>query len=241
MLITLANENWTPAARAVPALGDGALHAWHVDLDDPGWDAGAMRGTLDSTEIERCMRLRTAELQRRFVVRRGVLRTLLGGYAGSPPGEVRLVTQLHGKPALPPDDNAHGLHFNLADCGGRALYTFTSIGPVGVDIEALAPLLDMERVARHWFSPAEQEALAGLPEHERVRGFYLAWTRKEALVKAEGTGITMPLDQFSVGLVPGEPARLLHTTLPALHAFELFDIPCADGYVAAGALRGHTR
>jgi 4'-phosphopantetheinyl transferase len=221
----------------VPVLDACAVHAWHVDLDDPAWNVARMRGMLDHGEVERCARLRTAELQRRFVVRRGVLRALLGGYIGCAPGAVRLVAQAHGKPALDPDQNTIGLHFNVADCGGRALYGFTRLGPLGVDLEAVTPIPDLERVARHWFSPAEQEALTPLPEHERVRGFYLCWTRKEALVKAEGTGITLPLDQFSVSLAPGEPARLLHTTLPALHTFSLFDIPCGDGYVAAGAVR----
>lgn len=227
---------WAPAERLAPALDDETVHVWSVDLDDAAWPVDALRRLLDAPEAERCERLQTAELRRRFVVRRGLLRTLLGAYAGRAPGALRLRSQSRGKPELDPAENDAGLQFNVSDCGGRALYAVTRAGAVGVDIEAVAPIPDMARVARRWFAADEQAALANLPEEQRARGFYLAWTRKEAVIKAEGTGLTLPLDRFSVSLAPGDAARLLHTSLPRLAAFTLSDIALDEPFVAACAV-----
>jgi 4'-phosphopantetheinyl transferase len=232
---------WSPLCHQPPPLAGGRIHVWSVDLDDPAWPVGALHRLLDAAEDERRSRLRTTLLQRRFVVRRSLLRTMLAAYLDRPPAELRLHVLSHNKPALADEDNAHALHFNLSDCGARALYAFTLIGPVGVDVEAVVPLPDLERVAARWFSPEEQAALARLPHEQRAHGFYLAWTRKEAIVKAEGTGISLPLRRFSVSLAPGEQARLLNTTLPVLHAFELFDVPLDAPFVAACAVRHPTK
>jgi 4'-phosphopantetheinyl transferase len=213
------------------------VHVWSVDLDDPAWPADKLYDWLDAAERERAGRLRSEELRRRFAVRRGALRSLLSAYLGLAPGALRFRTRAHGKPELDAEDNTTRLHFNVSDCGPLALYALTRAGPLGVDVEALAPIPDMERLARRWFSAAEREALARPSPELRTRGFYFAWTRKEALVKAEGTGITLPLDRFSVSLTPGEEARLIGTSLPQLRAFDLYDVPLEPPYVAAVAVK----
>jgi 4'-phosphopantetheinyl transferase len=221
---------------APPPLGPGTVQLWQADLDDPRWRLDDLDALLSEDERARRARLRFDHLRRRFAVRRAVLRLLLGAYLSAPPAGLRFGAGGRGKPELIADDGAGRLHFNLSDSDSRALYVVTRLGPVGVDVEALAPIADMGQVARHWFSAREQAELAGLPEEQRTLGFYLAWTRKEALVKAEGGGLGLPLDRFSVSLTPGEPARLLASDLPLLREFVLFDVPVAGPFVAAYAV-----
>lgn len=221
---------------APPPLGPGAVQLWQAELDDPRWRLDELEALLSDDERARRARLHSDRLRRRFAVRRAVLRLLLGAYLGSPPAGLRFAAGGRGKPELLADDGAASLHFSLSDSDSRALYAVTRLGPVGVDVEALMPIADMGQVARRWFSAREQAELAGLPEEQRTLGFYLAWTRKEALVKAEGGGLGLPLDRFSVSLTPGEPARLLASDLPLLRAFALFDVPVAGPFVAACAV-----
>lgn len=231
-------RRYGPARDALPARpAPNEVTIWQVDLDDPAWPLADLRALLSADEQERCARLRTSLLQQRFVVRRGVLRLLLGDSLGLPPALLRFRLGAGGKPELHVAEGKQGLHFNLSDSGACTLVAVTGIGPIGVDVEAPAPLPDLELVARRVFSLAEQGALAQLPEQERLYGFYRAWTRKEALVKAEGSGITLPLQRFTVSLGPGEPAVLLSSDLPLLRAFELADLPLAGAYIGACAVQ----
>jgi 4'-phosphopantetheinyl transferase len=69
--------------------------------------------------------------------------------------------------------------------------------------------LDVGRIGV--FAPREIATLHALRKDLREEAFFACWTRKEALAKAEGKGLTLPLCRFEVTLIPGEPAMLLDT------------------------------
>ncbi len=108
-----------------------------------------------------------------------------------------------------------------------------------MDVELVRPLPDAEGVARSFFTKGERDALAALPEERRLRAFYETWTRKEALLKAFGSGLTVPLDSFEVTLTSRAPTRSTGAADPfgvedySLHGFEP-----GPGYVGAVAVRG---
>ena len=91
------------------------------------------------------------------------------------------------------------------------------------------------------FSRASEIAtLRALPPSLRKYAFFLCWTRKEAYIKARGEGLSMPLDQFDVSLIPGEPAALLSTQPDSDEAlrWSLRELTLASGYAAALAVEG---
>ena len=110
-----------------------------------------------------------------------------------------------------------------------------------MDVEWIRPLDDLEGMADRFFSEGERTDLATLSGPALGVGFFTCWTRKEAYVKATGEGITVPLDRFRVSLLPGEPARLLHTLDDPSEAerWRLAEVPCGDGYVGALTVEGH--
>ena len=60
---------------------------------------------------------------------------------------------------------------------------------MGVDVEQLRPMPDLDSVAARVCTPGELATLAGLAQPQRERAFFAMWTRKEALAKATGEGI----------------------------------------------------
>lgn len=150
-------------------------------------------------------RFRSPVHGRRFAASRHALRSILAAYSGVAATDLRFEYGRYGKPALPgiPFD------FNLSHTGDLALLAVSAAGPVGVDVEQIRPSSSLERLACRVLAPAEREQLFRLPESERPRAFFLAWTRKEALVKMLGEGVFSGLRRLQVTLLPGEPARVV--------------------------------
>ncbi|NWG15751.1 MAG: 4'-phosphopantetheinyl transferase superfamily protein [Chloroflexi bacterium] len=185
------------------------MDVWATRLDFDPQRVKHLAGLLSPDEQARAARFRFAVHRRRFIVARGVLRTLLGRYTNAAPESVRLKYSPAGKPSPDPD---HGLRFNLSHSHELALYAIAYEREVGVDLEYMRPLEDIERLAAGTFSARENAVWRQLPDAQKQEGFFNCWTRKEAYIKALGQGLSYPLDQFDVSLKPGEPARLLSVT-----------------------------
>ena len=84
---------------------------------------------------------------------------------------------------------------------------------IGVDVERIRADMHLERLAERFFSPSEVSELAALPPEQKVLGFFNCWTRKEAYIKAQGLGLSLPLYSFDVSLTPLEPV-LIRATRP---------------------------
>lgn len=167
--------------------------ASRLDLDPGAVDA--LAGWLHNDERRRAGRFRLARDRRRYVVARGLLRTLLAARLGTHPRSVELRCGAHGKPCLAPG-SAGDLRFNVSHTGDFALFAFSRGREVGVDVEAVLPMRDADAVARHFFSHSELRAYRALAPGAREAGFFTCWTRKEAYLKALGGGLQSPLSEF---------------------------------------------
>jgi 4'-phosphopantetheinyl transferase len=122
-----------------------------------------------------------------------------------------------------------------------ALYAITRGRELGIDLELIRDNLDAEQIAERFFSRREIETLRDLPADQRKHAFFLCWTRKEAYIKARGEGLSLPLDQFDVSLIPEELSALLSTRPDSNEAlrWSLQDLTFAD-YAAALAVEGRS-
>lgn len=195
-------------------LGSGELHLWRFPLALPEARRAGAEALLAGDEIERLGRLRTAALRQRFLASRSGLRRILAAHLGADPQGLEFRTNRLGKPELATAagvGSAEGVHFNLSHSGEVAVVAVHRPGRVGVDVETGGPALDPERLARRALSEEERRCWRSLPAGERRRAFLLAWTRKEAWLKAVGEGVFTGLSRVEVTLEPGAPARLLTT------------------------------
>jgi 4'-phosphopantetheinyl transferase len=163
--------------------GPGEVHLWQEALDRREEELERLREALSEEELRRAGRYHFERDRVRFVAGRGLLRRLLGRYLGVAPARVEIRTGPHGKPAV------EGLRFNLAHSGGLALYAFSRERELGVDLEQIRPVRDAEAIAERLFTAEENAMLRELAEPERLEAFFRLWTRKEACMKAAGTGL----------------------------------------------------
>jgi 4'-phosphopantetheinyl transferase len=124
---------------------------------------------------------------------------------------------------------------------GLALYAFTQDHEIGVDIEQIRCIPEMDQIAEQFFCPGEIAVFQSLPESTKKEAFYNCWTRKEAFLKAKGQGLGLGLDRCEVSLTPGEPAALLRTTGDPHEAscWSLQELDTRSGYTASLAVRRH--
>jgi 4'-phosphopantetheinyl transferase len=131
----------------------------------------------------------------RFCVGKLMVRTLLAAHTGRTPQSIELGTGPNAKPCM-----KDGPSFNLSHSGSTVLVGIAESGDLGVDVEAVKAIGDIDSLARSCFSDREMEALAARSAGDKLRAFLRAWTRKEAFVKALGAGLQIDLRSFSVSL-----------------------------------------
>jgi 4'-phosphopantetheinyl transferase len=219
-------------------LGSTDVHVWRVSLAVAPPVLVALADTLAPDERARAARFLVEHARREYIAGRGFLRAILGRYLGRPPEAITFIYSAYGKPDLAPGQGP--VRFNLAHAGAWALYAVTRDREVGIDIEAIRPLPELESIATHYFAAPEVTALRAVPPARRATAFFTGWVRKEAYIKAHGEGLSLPLDQFAVTLTPGEPARLLPSPGDPVEAtrWQLHDLPAPSGYLAALAVEG---
>ncbi|WP_422657551.1 4'-phosphopantetheinyl transferase family protein [Paenibacillus sp. EC2-1] len=108
--------------------------------------------------------------------------------------EIHFVKNDYGKPMLLGHED---FNYNISHSGCWVVM-IRGQGAVGIDIEMIQKS-DLE-IARRFFSPLEFNDLISRPESERNTYFYDLWTLKESYIKAIGTGLSTPLDSFSIRL-----------------------------------------
>jgi 4'-phosphopantetheinyl transferase len=181
--------------------------------------------------------MRAPGLDRRFIVCRATLRLVLAKRLGRQPETIHFRYSAAGKPELT-DLEANQVHFNVTHSGDWAKIAICEGLPVGIDVERIRPDFATMAIAERFFSIAERIALRSVPEDLRPISFFRCWTRKEAFIKAVGTGIAFPLDDFDVALAPNAPAALLSIrgNIAEAQRWSMRDLPADPGFVAALAI-----
>lgn len=206
---------WIPrwqAGPARPALGDGVCHVWRVDLDQVAAQGGGDPSVSPLNEEERARAARFVfERHRRwYTAARTALRGVLGAYLGMEAAAVPIVAPPHERPTLAAEARrrANPLDFNLSHSDGLALIAVTRRAPLGVDLELLRPINDALALAERHYLGDEIARVSKASGVLRDRAFFTCWTRKEAVLKSTGAGLSVAPVLVPVGATP-EPRQLV--------------------------------
>ena len=212
------------------------VHVWHAGLSTQaeGW-LGVAMATLSEDERARHARYIRSEDASLFVLARAMLRDVLGHYAGVPAEMLSFDLGPFGKPGLAP---SHQLpfRFNVTHSNGVAMVAVTMERDVGIDLEAIRPVHELEALVERTFSVAEQRGILAAPD--RLAAFFATWARKEAVVKALGRGIGFPLDAFDVEVGPDAAPAILASRDVVLRGSDwiMHDLPKVAGFASALAV-----
>lgn len=186
------------------------VHIWRTGLDLPQSDLTQLRHVLSPEEQERSDRFHFEAERRRCLIGRGSLRLLLGKLLHQPASKLQFEHDEFGKPHVIQGRGSR-LQFNVSHSGGLILLAITMDRMVGVDVEMVRTDFDLDEIASRFFSAREYATWASLAGDVKCEAFFACWTRKEAYLKARGTGLSISPSRFDVSFLPGEEPRLLET------------------------------
>jgi 4'-phosphopantetheinyl transferase len=221
------------------------VDVYRVPLDDIA--LGGSSNLLSPDEIARANRFRFPVHRERFIAGRAALRITLGMYLRCAPTDIHFAYTESGKPYL----DGQTLSFNVSNSESLCLIAIGEFKHIGVDLEKVGPDKECEEIAKRFFAPGEVSELMKLDPTGRTAAFYACWTRKEAFVKAHGTGLVYGLDKFEVTVNPQDPVKLIaihgepHSRTPVVKgdlndakSWSLFDLQVDTGYAATLAVHG---
>jgi 4'-phosphopantetheinyl transferase len=198
------------------------VHLWVLDLD-PGPTESARRvAATTGAERERASRFRRPQDTDRYLSTHGALRLILSDALECNPHALSFGERSKGKPYL----DGTRLEFNLSHSGNVALVAVSWARQVGVDVEQLRPMPDLDSLAPRVCNEGELTSILGLAPADRERAFFALWTQKEALAKATGEGIV------AVFRTDGDAPAAMD------NGWTLVEVNDLPGYVACVAAEG---
>lgn len=158
---------------------------WLVDLD--AYAKAVRLDDLAPEELARAKRLTPDKAGMRFLASRHALRSLLAEALGCARKSLAIGQNEFGKPMLASNE----IHFSLSRSESGALVGISRSIEVGVDLETVRAVQEMEALAKLHLTAAERAHWLNAIVDRRDREFLGIWTLKEACLKALGTGVAL--------------------------------------------------
>jgi 4'-phosphopantetheinyl transferase len=228
---------------AFPLLHEREIHLWLASAVQI--NAEPLKKYLNKNEQARAQRYFCKEDKTRSIISRGILRSLLANYLNEEPQDIEFIYPCvcgnsdcltsRRKPELA---NKSEIQFNVSHSGDLITYAFTKNARIGVDIEQHSDKTDIKNISESFFNPSEAKALRALPSDIQRDAFCQCWTRKEAYMKAHGSGLSHGLDKFEISVSPFEQPRLLEDILypEEVSRWNLIDFKPSPNYSGALAI-----
>lgn len=232
----MTEDLWHSAPASFELLPD-EVHIWRASLSPLTLNPQPST-FLSPDELARAERFHFDRDRQRYIAGRGALRLILGRYLDCQPAEIAFDYGPQGKPALAAPWDRSDLCFNATHSHEMALYAIARVRRVGIDVEHIREIREARGIARRYFTTAEA---AQLEAAEPLGAAFLRlWTRKEAVIKAVGVGLSMPLNCFDLSAVPGDGTGEFAVQDAAAEGavWTLFELSPGAGYLAAVVIEG---
>jgi 4'-phosphopantetheinyl transferase len=174
------------------------LDLWIAGTDLSTRVIESLHQTLDQREKAQAVRFRLPEHRSRYIAAHGILRSVLANYLETAPSQIEFEHNSYGKPFLAGTTDRSKVSFNMSHTNALVAVAVAWNRQVGVDIEYIQTTKEMDDIANRYFPPDECRMLADAPANSRPQIFHMLWSRKEALLKAAGVGLSESLDTLDI-------------------------------------------
>jgi 4'-phosphopantetheinyl transferase len=206
----------------------------------PADEAPGLLELLDEVERGRYEGYRREIDKLRFLTGRALIRGVAAAELGVAAKDVTIDSSCfgcgkpHGKPKI------DGLEVSISHSGAWVALALTEKAPVGVDVEEVRDA-EVDDLARISFSPSELAAFNSVPQAGRKGAFFTYWSRKEAVVKATGKGMSVAMSKITLTGYDEAP-RVVASNAPEVDiaTVHMADLDAGDGYRASVAVFGDT-
>ncbi len=214
------------------SLSKDHIDVWLCELKTLSSDTSKLYGILSDDERERANKLKVEDKKQQYVIARGTLRQRLGLLTNINPEDFVFEYLEHGKPVLNNDSRFVDITFNISHSYDLALIAISQKQSIGIDIEKINHDSDHQALVTRFFSKAEQAEFNTLSEAIKAKAFCACWTRKEAFIKAIGSGITYGLGNFNVTVDPDIQMPMINLLKPSEETWSAINLPINDEYMA---------
>ena len=212
------------------------LHVWCISLNGLHQYLSVLHQNLSKDECSRAGKYHFRKDRDHFILRRGILRTLISNYLEVDPHHIQFCYGKRGKPGIANNCSDKRLNFNMAHSKNLLLYAFSSKREVGIDLEHVRPIPEVAQIVETYFSNKEKKVFSGLPANQQKTFFFQLWSRKEAFLKATGKGLNQPMNSFDV--ISPDGFMQIQSNLEAVRWWNIEDLFPASGFSAAYAVEG---
>jgi len=196
----MLNE-WTKPS-SIRQLEIDEIQIWRLALSEAAKSLNECRHLLNAEELARADRRLPGKVRNEFLCARACLRVLLARNLGIAAPDIPLEVNVFGKPYVVSNS---AVEFNVSHSDETILIAMSGQGLVGIDVEHVRHSVDTAELASLVFSAREMERFHRLETaEERTAFFYRTWTCKEAVIKADGRGLSIPLTEFEIPLDSSE-------------------------------------
>lgn len=232
------------AESPVPVVGfprraeENRVHIWSARYAGLAGHLRAFSVVISQKEQDTASTFRSPADAEKYVIRQGVLRTILGNYTGLSPETLSLTKGTNGKPELD-DPAAHGyLTFNLSHSEEMVLIGITRKRRIGVDIVSVGPSFRYHETAEYILTPAERAVFHRIDPALRHQVFFRIWAVKEALLKATGSTLAMMATIDLSGMMHDavSPLEYSMSCLDSCPPFYIWQFSCGTGHFGAIAV-----
>jgi len=184
---------------AIPDLLKGEIHLWTVSIGAMKDQADRLKSMLSEEEKRKVSFYKFAHTQLSYIVSQAVLRMLLSSYLDVKPADVKMEAHKKGKPYLIHD---RSVFFNISSSDDLCVYAFSCDAEVGIDIEKIRDLTDIDQLIERNLTRRERSYLIKDPAH-KLNWFFRFWTFKESYLKAIGEGMRLTPENLEFSLEDG--------------------------------------